>query len=29
MNYALNFKKIDLKDEFRVDIAHKNGGTAC
>lgn len=29
MNYALSFKKIDFKDEYRVEIAHKNGGTAC
>ncbi|CAD8170761.1 unnamed protein product [Paramecium octaurelia] len=29
MNYAINFKKIDYKDEYRVSIAHKSGGTAC
>ncbi|CAD8053273.1 unnamed protein product [Paramecium primaurelia] len=29
MNYAVNFKKIDYKDEYRVSIAHKSGGTAC
>ncbi|CAD8213931.1 unnamed protein product [Paramecium octaurelia] len=29
MNYAVNFKKIDNKDEYRVGIAHKSGGTAC
>ena len=28
-NYALQFKKIDYKDEWRVEIAHKNGGVAC
>ncbi|CAK70450.1 unnamed protein product (macronuclear) [Paramecium tetraurelia] len=29
MNYALNFKKVDYKDEYRVPQAHKKGGTAC
>ena len=29
MNYAVNFKKIDNKDEYRVSTAHKSGGTAC
>ncbi|CAD8212846.1 unnamed protein product [Paramecium pentaurelia] len=29
MNYALNFKKVDYKDEYRVSQAHKKGGTAC
>lgn len=29
MNYALNFKKVDYKDEYRIPSAHKKGGTAC
>ncbi|CAD8113109.1 unnamed protein product [Paramecium sonneborni] len=29
MNYALNFRKVDNKDEYRVQSAHKKGGTAC
>jgi hypothetical protein len=29
MKYATDFKWITVKDEYRVEKAHKSGGTAC
>lgn len=29
MKFAKEFKRVDMKDEYRVPQAHKKGGTSC